>query len=261
MKIIVIELNGASPELLFGDEMLENVRRLMEIGCHGVLEPVTPSVEPSKVWDQVARKAKRPFVVGMYPEDLIAAEGDDSLFTPDRAAIRDKIFAETHARFEVVRDSLRGNDWDYLQVIETGIDLIRLGFMKRPNEPDSLFHETIRDYCRLFDRELGMVLETLTDDTVILVASAHGVVEDLCETHQGAFLLASANSPLQGSIEGAKWVDLAPTLLELGGFDVSEPMEGRSLVVRLAARFEAGDISSIEEELVRERLRGLGYIA
>ena len=31
MKILVLGLEGATPELLFGDERLSNVRRLMEL--------------------------------------------------------------------------------------------------------------------------------------------------------------------------------------------------------------------------------------
>ena len=42
MKILVIGLDGAVPELLFNDERLTNVRRLMEGGCYGRLESVIP---------------------------------------------------------------------------------------------------------------------------------------------------------------------------------------------------------------------------
>ena len=42
MKILVIGLDGATPELLLGDERLTNVRRLMEHGCYGRLESIIP---------------------------------------------------------------------------------------------------------------------------------------------------------------------------------------------------------------------------
>jgi len=44
MKILVIGLDGAAPELLFGDERLTNVRRLMEWGCYGRLESIIPPI-------------------------------------------------------------------------------------------------------------------------------------------------------------------------------------------------------------------------
>ncbi len=44
MKILVIGLDCAAPELLFGDERLENIRRLMDAGCHGRLESIVPPI-------------------------------------------------------------------------------------------------------------------------------------------------------------------------------------------------------------------------
>ncbi len=44
MKILVLGLDCAAPELLFGDDRLVNIRRLMENGCHGRLESVIPPI-------------------------------------------------------------------------------------------------------------------------------------------------------------------------------------------------------------------------
>src|SRR5262249_60184562 len=44
MKILVIGLDCAAPELLFGDPRLENFRRLMEAGCYGRLESIVPPI-------------------------------------------------------------------------------------------------------------------------------------------------------------------------------------------------------------------------
>ena len=44
MKTLVIGLDGAVPELLFGDERLENFRRLMDAGCYGRLESIVPPI-------------------------------------------------------------------------------------------------------------------------------------------------------------------------------------------------------------------------
>jgi predicted AlkP superfamily phosphohydrolase/phosphomutase len=44
MKILVIGLDCAVPDLLFGDERLVNLRRLMEMGCWGRLESVVPPI-------------------------------------------------------------------------------------------------------------------------------------------------------------------------------------------------------------------------
>src|SRR5688500_7678463 len=44
MKLLVIGLDCAAPELLLGDESLPNIRRLMEAGCYGRLESVIPPI-------------------------------------------------------------------------------------------------------------------------------------------------------------------------------------------------------------------------
>src|SRR4051812_44889220 len=44
MKILVVGLDCAAPELLFGDERLVNFRRLMDAGAYGRLESVIPPI-------------------------------------------------------------------------------------------------------------------------------------------------------------------------------------------------------------------------
>ena len=46
----------------------------------------------------------------------------------------------------------------------------------------------------------------------------------------GAFVLTAANCPLRGEYEGANLLDIAPTLLDLAGYEIPEIMQGRSLL-------------------------------
>jgi predicted AlkP superfamily phosphohydrolase/phosphomutase len=77
----------------------------------------------------------------------------------------------------------------------------------------------------------------------------------------GSFILAASNNPLSGEIDGAHLLDMAPTLLELGGYDIPSSMQGKSLVAGKSLEGDGSAISSDEEELLRQRLSGLGYIA
>jgi len=43
-------------------------------------------------------------------------------------------------------------------------------------------------------------------------------------------MLQSANSPIRGEFQGAKLLDMAPTLMKLAGYEVPSAMQGRSLV-------------------------------
>ena len=63
--------------------------------------------------------------------------------------------------------------------------------------------------------------------------------------------------------QGAHLLDIAPTLLELGGYDVPPAMQGRSLAAGQLVTAGAGGAHQAEddEEIIRARLSGLGYIA
>jgi predicted AlkP superfamily phosphohydrolase/phosphomutase len=86
--------------------------------------------------------------------------------------------------------------------------------------------------------------------------------DDCNHAQHGSFILAAPNNPLQGEVRGAHILDMSPTLLELGGYDIPNSMQGKSLVSgkTLSAPVEAG-FSADEEEIIRERLSGLGYIS
>ena len=487
MKILVLGLDCAAPELLFGYEDLPNIRRLMEAGAFGRLESVIPpitvpawmcmttgqdpgtlgiygfrnradysydglkiatsrSITAPAIWDHLAREGKRSIIVGVppgYPPRRINGSSVGCFLTPDtdknifthppelsqkirelvghypvdvagfrtldKAWLRDQIFAMSRIQFEVVRHLLATEPWDYFHFVDIGQDRVHHGFWKYHDpqhvlhEPGSPFRETIHDYYRHVDAEIGRVLELLSDDTIVLVVSDHGaqrldggfcvnewlvregllvlksypgevtpfakldvdwektkvwseggyyarvflnvkgrepqgvidpadyqsirdqikakfeatvdqqgkplgtlvfkpeevyksvqnVAPDLivhfgalywrsiggvgyptihvlendtgpddCNHAQfGSFILAASNSPLQGEIAGAHLLDIAPTLMDLAGYEIPPSMQGRSLVAgRRSQEPEAEDYSADDETIVRERLSGLGYI-
>jgi len=74
----------------------------------------------------------------------------------------------------------------------------------------------------------------------------------------GMFILAAPNCPLNGEYEGARLLDIAPTLLDLAGYEIPESMQGRSLVAGLEKKPSGG--GSSDEQIIRDRLAGLGYV-
>jgi predicted AlkP superfamily phosphohydrolase/phosphomutase len=85
--------------------------------------------------------------------------------------------------------------------------------------------------------------------------------DDCNHAQFGSFILAASNNPLSGEVQGAHIMDLAPTLLELGGYDVPSSMQGRSLVTGSQGIADTTGFSADEEEIIRDRLSGLGYIS
>jgi predicted AlkP superfamily phosphohydrolase/phosphomutase len=81
---------------------------------------------------------------------------------------------------------------------------------------------------------------------------------DACNHAQfGMFLLAAPNCPLHGEYQGARLLDVAPTLLDLAGYEIPPSMQGRSLVAGMEKTTPGVDG---DEKIIHDRLAGLGYI-
>lgn len=80
---------------------------------------------------------------------------------------------------------------------------------------------------------------------------------DACNHAQfGMFILAAPNSPLRGQYHGARLLDVAPTLMDLAGYEIPEEMQGRSWVAGMEKKAPQGP----DDPTVTNRLEGLGYI-
>ena len=74
----------------------------------------------------------------------------------------------------------------------------------------------------------------------------------------GMFILAAPNCPLRGQYQGARLLDIAPTLLDLAGYEIPETMQGRSLVAGMEKKSPGN--GSADEQIIHDRLSGLGYV-
>jgi predicted AlkP superfamily phosphohydrolase/phosphomutase len=84
--------------------------------------------------------------------------------------------------------------------------------------------------------------------------------DDCNHARFGAFVLAGPGVPAAGEIEGARLLDVAPTLLALAGYDVPDAMQGRSILADAPPGPGPPGMSAEQEEEIRRRLSGLGYI-
>jgi predicted AlkP superfamily phosphohydrolase/phosphomutase len=86
--------------------------------------------------------------------------------------------------------------------------------------------------------------------------------DDCNHAQFGAFILAAPNVPPLGELSGARLLDIAPTLMEVGGYETPDTFQGHSLFAgSLAETQGAGAVSAEGEEIIRQRLSGLGYIS
>jgi predicted AlkP superfamily phosphohydrolase/phosphomutase len=85
--------------------------------------------------------------------------------------------------------------------------------------------------------------------------------DDCNHAQFGAFILAAPNVPALGELQGAKLLDVAPTLMEVGGYEIPDSFQGRSLFGGSLTEAQASGPSADGEEIIRQRLSGLGYIS
>lgn len=76
----------------------------------------------------------------------------------------------------------------------------------------------------------------------------------------GAFVLAAPGVAPAGEAEGMHLLDVAPTLLTLGGFEIPPGMQGRSRVGEVEADPADAAAAERDRETIRDRLSGLGYL-
>jgi predicted AlkP superfamily phosphohydrolase/phosphomutase len=82
--------------------------------------------------------------------------------------------------------------------------------------------------------------------------------DDCNHAQFGSVVIAAPNGAAVGEIEGMHLLDVAPTLLEVAGYDIPSSMQGRSLASLPTSSRDAASHS--DEEIIHRRLSGLGYI-
>ena len=100
--------------------------------------------------------------------------------TDRRAELEQQLLKMTAERFKLARHLLESKDWDFFTMVEMGSDRLHHAFWRfwdkthREYEPNSPFSETMRNYYRTLDAELGKTLACVDDNTTIMVVSDHG---------------------------------------------------------------------------------------
>jgi hypothetical protein len=238
MKICVIGLDGAVPEMVFQDERLVNLRRLVDAGLYGMLQGPELGASESLFTGLTTGRDSGSSTAHSIA-DLLTVYGKKVVIVRESGAILTQ-FAE--------------QDWDYFQFIDRGLG---------KTERDSLCGSesaaaTATDYHLSFDEQIGKVMELLDDQTILLVVLASASLnQQNPPPGLGLFLLAAPNCPIGGEHEGARLVDIAPTLLDLAGYEIPPSMQGSSLVAGMEKRVPTEED---HEKIIYDRLAGLGYV-
>jgi len=226
MKICVVTLDQASPEVIFQDERLLNIRRLADAGLYGLLESVnTP--DPWKTFET----SQSPVATAASLWTALAQAGLQVAFVQQKEAVNG---------FADLKQKLTQNG-ESVCFIDRGLE----------SAPDLEDDARASNYYLSFDEQIGSLMEALDDQTLLLLLSVGGA------SQPGFFVLVSPNCPLSGEHDGATVLDLAPTVLDLAGCEIPSSMQGRSLVAGMEKRVPTAED---HEKIIYDRLAGLGYV-
>jgi predicted AlkP superfamily phosphohydrolase/phosphomutase len=158
-KVILLGIPGTFPP--------RPVNGLM-VGCF-----LTPSIDsnytyPAELKNEIDR------VVHPYMVDC------PDFRTEDKSRLLGDIYRMTEKRFTLARHFLKSKPWDFFMMVEMGTDRIHHAFWKFMDpehsryQPGNPFEKAIEDYYRYVDKEIGLLLDQVPEDTVITVVSDHG---------------------------------------------------------------------------------------
>lgn len=242
MKICVIGIDSASPEVVFQDERLTNLRRLMDAGLFGLLQsPASSSSESA--WQCLWTSREEASGPGESIWQYLAQQGKKTQIVESPESSGDNILAASSEQWQEAVRRLSSEEWDGFQFVDFG-----LARMQVSNGDDT----ARSDYYVGLDEQMVGVMETMDDQTILLVVSPGAKPEQ-----PGFFVLAAPNCPLSGEHEGANLLDMAPTLLDLAGYAIPAPMQGRSLVAGMEKLVPGNED---HEKIIYDRLAGLGYV-
>ena len=104
----------------------------------------------------------------------------DNFRTPDKENLLQRIYAKTEKHFKVAKHLVSTRPWDFFMMVEMGVDRIQHGFWSycdpdhRKYHRGNPFENTLKDYYRYVDREIGELLSLVPRDTAVMVVSDHG---------------------------------------------------------------------------------------
>lgn len=143
------------------------------INGYVVSDFLTPSTQSAYTYP-LDLKAEVEQVTGGYVLDV------ENFRTEDKAALLERIYDKTRKHFAVAKYLVMRKAWDFFMMVEMGVDRIHHGFWSymdpthRKYKPGNPFEHAIRDYYRYVDQEIGELVDTFPEGTVVLVISDHG---------------------------------------------------------------------------------------
>jgi predicted AlkP superfamily phosphohydrolase/phosphomutase len=143
----------------------------IQVGCFlspSTTNPAKPYTYPASVMKEIEA------TVGEYLVDV------PNFRTNDKEYLLRQIYTMTEKRFKLVKKWIAEKDWDFFMFVEMGTDRIHHGLWKYHDpthhkyETNAKLNDSIRDYYRYIDSEIGQILDLVDENTTVFIVSDHG---------------------------------------------------------------------------------------
>ena len=163
---------------------------------------------------------------------------------------------------------LSASEWDFAAVHFPALGAICATFLPfSPPKRDwvspaefQMYHQVVDTACVVFDRLLNTLVQAVGQDTTVIVASAHGVNQNLPanylqtrdnEVWKTPYGILAASGPgfrADSLLLGASIHDATPTILNWFGLPIGDDMEGRALLESFTTSPSVARVVSWESE-------------
>jgi predicted AlkP superfamily phosphohydrolase/phosphomutase len=145
----------------------------------------------------------------------------------------EKTYKMTEMQLRLLKDLLKNGKWDFFMAVMIGTDRLQHMLWRHFDSShrrfikDSPYKDALKKYYIYLDKNLGEILEMLDKDTVVIVASDHGMVKQEGKININNWLIKEGYLVLK---EGAKkeieerggrfkleWIDFSKTIAYGGG--------------------------------------------
>lgn len=133
--------------------------------------------------------------------------------TEDKGPLLKRIYELMENRFAAARYMLERKPWDFLMMVEMGMDRIHHGFWKftDPQHPlyvrGNPYENALRDYYRAVDERIGELLSRVGDETAVLVVSDHGAKRMVGGVCVNQWLINEGLLVVRDRLEGRKRIE------------------------------------------------------
>jgi predicted AlkP superfamily phosphohydrolase/phosphomutase len=170
----------------------------------------------------------------------------------------EKVYTMTDMHFKLMKYLIKNKEWNLFLGMIMGSDRLNHNFFRyadknhRKYEPDSEFKNTLKDYYKYLDKNLGELIELLDEDTKIIVLSDHGIKRMHTRINLSDWLIQEGYLVLKEPVNGK--IKLEPAMIDwektrvfaFGAFD-------GQIFINLKGRDSSGIVDEKQyEELIEE---------